>query len=88
METYSARFAHKPCRPQNYDMDTKTPTRNFQDAHEFLSGYSLADTAVRTGRKPELLIADMRGKDGQIVANVLRGVIACLITQARKQCNQ
>ena len=69
-------------------MDNKTPTRDFQAAHEFLSGYSLADVAVRTGRKPELLIADMHGKDGQIVENVLRGAVSCLLNQARKECNQ
>ena len=69
-------------------MDTKTPTRDFQAAHEFLSGYSLADVAIRTGRKPELLIADMNGNDGQIVGNVLRGVIACLLNQASKECKQ
>jgi len=69
-------------------MDTKIPTRDFQSAHEFLSGYSLADTAVRTDRKPELLIADMTGIDGAIVENVLRGVISSLLNQARKQCDK
>jgi len=69
-------------------MDNKTPNRDFQSAHEFLSGFALADTAVRTGRKPELLIADMRGKDGTVVENVLRGAVSCLLNQARKECNQ